>query len=77
MLILAHLFTLNFSKGPLTCDQVSWQDDSVPDGVEDDPPLNDLGRSRQGGTHCAQAVLDKWGSRHFSHFFCYILYLGL
>ena len=73
LLILTHLFVLNFSKGPLTCGQVSWQDDPVPDGVKDDPPLNDVGRSREGGKHCSQAILDKWGSQQFSHFFCYTL----
>jgi len=60
-----------FSKGPLTCDQIAWQDDSVPDGIQDDPPLNDIARSRQGGT---QVILDKWVSIFLDHF-CYDILL--
>lgn len=30
---------------------MAWQDDSVPDGIEDDPPVNNVAGSRQGGTH--------------------------
>ena len=28
---------------------MAWQDDSVPDGIGDDPPLNDVAGSQQGG----------------------------
>ena len=41
---------------------MAWQDDSVPDGIEDDPALNDVAGSEHGGT---RVILDKWGSRHF------------
>lgn len=45
---------------------MAWPNDSVPDGIGDDPPFNDdAARSRQGGT---QLIIDKWGSQHF--FFC-------
>ena len=50
LLILTHLLVSKiFSKGQLTCDKMAWQDDSVPDGIEDDPPLNDVAGSQQGG----------------------------
>ena len=41
---------------------MACQDDSVPDGIGDDPPLNDVAGSRQGGT---RVIIDKWGSQHF------------
>ena len=59
LLILTCVLVLTFLKGRLTChhSQMAWQDDSVPDGIfEDDPPLNDVTRSRQGRT---QVILDK------------------
>ena len=50
LLILTYLLVSKiFSKGQLSCDKIAWQDDSVPDGIEDDPPLNDVARSQQGG----------------------------
>ena len=58
-----------FSKGQLTCDQMAWQDDSVPDGIGDDPALKDVAGSQQGGT---RVILDKWGSQHFFASFCLI-----
>ena len=41
---------------------MAWQDDSVPDGIGDDPPLNDVAGSQQGGR---RVITDKWGSQHF------------
>ena len=50
LLILTYLLVSKiFSKGQLSCDKMAWQDDLVPDGIEDDPPLNDVARSQQGG----------------------------
>ena len=48
-----------FSKGQLMCNKMARQDDRVPDGIGDDPPLNDVVRSTQGGT---RVILDKWCS---------------
>lgn len=50
---------------------MAWQNDSVPDGIEDDPSFNDdVARSRRGET---RVIIDKWGSQHFFlHPFCYI-----
>ena len=60
LLILTCLLVFKiFSKGQLTRDQMAWQDDSVPDGIGDDPPLNDVAGSQQGGT---RVILDKWCS---------------
>ena len=50
LLILTCLLVFKiFSKGQLTCDKMAWQDDSVPDGIGDDPPINDVAGSQQGG----------------------------
>ena len=48
---------------------MAWQDDSVPDGIGDDPALKDVAGSQQGGT---RVILDKWGSQHFFASFCLI-----
>ena len=50
LLILTCLLVFKiFSKGQLICNKMAWQDDSVPDGIEDDPPLNYVAGSQQGG----------------------------
>ena len=69
LIILTCLLVLTFLKGPLTCDQMEWQDEAVPDGIRDDRPLNDVARSHEGGT---QVILDKWGSK-----LLFLHYLGL
>ena len=50
---------------------MAWQDDSVPDGIGDDPPWNGVTESQQGEP---RLITDKWSSLHFFFgiFFAYI-----
>ena len=55
---LVYLFFKISSKGQLTWDKMAWQDDSVPDGIGDDLPLNGVAGSQHGGP---RVIIDKWG----------------
>ena len=54
---------------------MAWHDDSVPDGIGDDPPMNDVARSRQGKTHNTSHTRGMGQSAFCIHFAVY--YLGL
>lgn len=57
---------------------MAWPNDSVPDGIGDDPPFNDdASRSRQGGTQLI--ILRQMGQSafFFLHLLIAIYYLGL